>query len=159
MPYLCEEHTSVLKQIMSFVKNKPIKYTHLLLVLVLALLFSCNKTPMNSQPVEATRGDSIFREGVQLYAGNKYQEAMNCFVRSKEIANQSADTLLLARSLERMASVSLATGDDHLALNYYYQSLPLFEKCGDKEGIAKVYNIIGLYKSAQKEYEDRKSVV
>ena len=142
---------------MSFVKEKPIKYTQLLLLIFVAIFYSCNEVSIDKQSVKATKGDSLFQEGVQLYAGNRYQEALNCFVQAKEIANQSGDTLLIARSLERMASVSLATGDDHLALKYYYQSLPLFQQSGDKEGIAKVFNIIGLYKSAQKEYDTAKA--
>jgi tetratricopeptide (TPR) repeat protein/DNA-binding CsgD family transcriptional regulator len=139
------------------IKAKPIKLAPFLLLIFTAISYSCNEAPTDEQSVKATKGDSLFQEGMQLYAGNRYQEALSCFVRAKEVASQSADTLLLARSLEQMASVSLATGDDHLALSYYYQSLPLFEKCGDKEGIAKVYNIIGLYKSAQKEYDTAKA--
>ncbi len=52
-----------------------------------------------------------------------------------------------------MASVYLSIGDDHMAFKLYYEALPLFEQISNKEGIAKVYNIIGVSKSSQGEYD------
>lgn len=94
-----------------------------------------------------------FIKGNVLYDQNKYSEAHKQFTESAELAEIIGFTLLYARNLERLASLNLTLGDDHKALNLYYQSLPLFEKEHDKEGIAKVYNIIGLYKNSQKLYD------
>jgi len=98
-------------------------------------------------------GESFFHEGVLQYQENEYKAALESFSRAKKIAEDLNDVLLTARCIERMASVTLSTGDDHQALKLYYVSLPLFEQIENKEGIAKVYNIIGLYKSAQKAYD------
>lgn len=94
-----------------------------------------------------------FLKGNVLYDQNNYSEAHKQFAESAELAEIIGFTLLYARNLERLASLNLTLGDDHKALNLYYQSLPLFEKEHDKEGIAKVYNIIGLYKNSQKLYD------
>jgi tetratricopeptide (TPR) repeat protein len=94
-----------------------------------------------------------FQNGNIFYKQNKYQEALDNYTKAAELSEKLGDTLLIAKSLERRASVHLATDDPNHALKLYYESLPLFEKVKNKEGIAKVYNIIGLYKSAQREYD------
>lgn len=99
------------------------------------------------------RGEALFQAGVLEYRLNRYQRALDNFDSAYNVATQIHDTLLMAQSLERLASVNLSTGDDHLSLKLYYQSLPLFQSMENKAGIAKVYNIIGLYKSAQHEYD------
>lgn len=98
-------------------------------------------------------GEAFFQKGDLEYRLNHYQPALRNFDSANEIAGRIKDTLLMARSLERMASVNLAVGDDHLSLKLYYESLPLFQAVNNKKGIAAVYNIIGLYKSAQHEYD------
>lgn len=87
------------------------------------------------------------------YRYNKYKDALRCFEQSLELANTSGDLLLQAQSLERMASVFLSVNDPNLSLKLYYKALPLFESAGDKKGIASVYNILGIYKTDQKEYD------
>jgi hypothetical protein len=96
-------------------------------------------------------GDSLFQEGVNAYRLNHYSEANELLNKALELAEISKDTLLKAKCLERLGSLNLALGDDFLALKLYYEALSLFEQKADKEGIAKVYNIIGLYKSSQDE--------
>lgn len=103
------------------------------------------------------QGEALFQAGVLEYRANRYQQARHNFNSAYNVARQIHDTLLMARSLERMASVNLSIGDDHLSLKLYYESLPLFQSVKNKAGIAKVYNIIGLYKSAQHEYDSAES--
>jgi tetratricopeptide (TPR) repeat protein/DNA-binding CsgD family transcriptional regulator len=97
--------------------------------------------------------NAYYHQGNLFYKQNKYQEALDFYTKAAELSDSLDYTLLKAKSLERRASVHLATDDPNHALKLYYESLPLFEKVKDKQGIAKVYNIIGLYKSAQKEYD------
>jgi tetratricopeptide (TPR) repeat protein len=52
-----------------------------------------------------------------------------------------------------MGSVHLATDDPSRALKLYYESLPLFEKVHNTEGVAKVYNIIGVFKTGSRDYD------
>jgi tetratricopeptide (TPR) repeat protein len=96
---------------------------------------------------------ALFEHGNLLYRENKYKEAIDKFTEALNLAKKLHLSLIVANSLERMASVNLTLGDDNLALKLYYEVLPLYEQLGDKEGIADVYNIIGTYKSSQGEYD------
>jgi tetratricopeptide (TPR) repeat protein len=96
---------------------------------------------------------SLYLKGNIYYLQNKYKLALDCYNRSLEVAKKSNNILLNAQCLERIASVYLTIGDDHLALKLYYEALPLFEQISNKEGIAKVYNIIGVSKTSQGEYD------
>ncbi|MEZ5196572.1 MAG: tetratricopeptide repeat protein [Bacteroidales bacterium] len=96
---------------------------------------------------------ALFLQGNMLYRENKYEEALNCYSSALNLTEKMDSPLLKAKCLERMASVNLTLGDDHLSLKLYYESLALFEQANDKEGIAKVYNIIGVSKSSQGEYD------
>jgi tetratricopeptide (TPR) repeat protein len=100
-----------------------------------------------------TIASALFEEGRYHYDLNHYEEAKDCFERAIAAAKEAKDTLTWARSLQILGSVALSTGDDHLCLKLNYESLPLFEKIGYNDGIARVYNILGLYKSGQKEYD------
>lgn len=96
---------------------------------------------------------ALFQLGSLIYAENNYQQALDYYSQALELAKNLNLILLKAKCLERMASVNLTLGNDHFALKLYYEALPLFEQTKNKEGIAKVYNIIGLYKSGQNEYD------
>lgn len=97
--------------------------------------------------------ETVFNKGVIFYRKNNYKNALAFFEKAYQIADEKNDILLKAKCLERMGSVNLALGNDNLALKLYYEALPFFEITNDKEGIAKVYNIIGLYQSAQNQYD------
>lgn len=96
---------------------------------------------------------ALFMHGSILYFNNNYSEALDCFTKSLELSKKVNNKLLKAKCLERMASLHLTLGDDHLALKLYYESLDLFEQENEREGIAKVYNIIGVSKSNQGKYD------
>ncbi|MCB0806483.1 MAG: tetratricopeptide repeat protein, partial [Bacteroidales bacterium] len=72
---------------------------------------------------------------------------------AKKMAEANNLYLLKAKCLERMASVHLATDDSYYALKLYYESLPIFEKLNYKTGMARVYNIIGVYKTETGRYD------
>lgn len=97
--------------------------------------------------------EALFLMAGVLYDQNKYREALELYEQVFNRAIKQNNHLLKARCLERMASVNLTTGDDHKALKQYYEALPFFEQYNYKEGIAKVYNIIGLYKNAQNKFD------
>lgn len=94
-----------------------------------------------------------FWKGIYYYERNKYSWALELFTEATELARKNNLTALLAKSLERQASIHLSTDDPYLALKLYYESLSLCEKIGDSSGIARVYNIIGYYKGQSGEFE------
>lgn len=95
----------------------------------------------------------LFQEAELHYRMNNYKAAMGCYNDARLLAVEINDVLRNAKCLERMGSLNLSLGDDNLALRQYYEALPLFEKSANKEGIAKVYNIVGVFKSSQDEYD------
>ncbi|MCX6304112.1 MAG: tetratricopeptide repeat protein [Bacteroidetes bacterium] len=99
---------------------------------------------------------ALFEHGNLLYQENRYNEAIEKYTAVLKMAKQMHMTLLSADCLERMASVHLATDDPSLALKLYYDALVLYEKIPDSLGIAKVYNILGIYKTDTKEYDSAK---
>jgi len=102
---------------------------------------------------DAIRAIAAYEAAVNHYDLNNYQSAKDYFNRAIKYAREASDTLTWAKSLQESGSLALTLGDDHLCLKLNYEALPLFEKAGQSEGIAKVYNILGLYKFGQKEYD------
>ncbi len=96
---------------------------------------------------------AYFLEGNILYQRNNYEDALESYSKAKTLAEKNDYLLLKAQCLERMASVHLATDDPNLSLMLYYEALPLFEKSKYKPGIAKVYNIIGIYKTDKNQFD------
>jgi len=84
---------------------------------------------------------------------NNYKAALEYYDSARAKAVLLKDDLLIAKCLERLGSLNLSIGDDNLALKLYYESLPLFEKTGNKEGIAKVFNIVGVFKNSKGEFD------
>lgn len=100
-----------------------------------------------------TVASAYFQVGIHNYRQNKYPEAREYFEKAILLAKKSDDTLLLGKSLQVLGSLALTMGDDNLCLKLNYEALPLFEKTNYLDGIARVYNIIGLYKSGQNDYD------
>ncbi len=94
-----------------------------------------------------------FCTGNHYYHSNIYKEALANYDQALNLSVKSGDILLQARCIERMASVHLYTNDPNLALKLYYQALPLFESVQNNDGIASVYNILGIYKTDQNEFD------
>lgn len=90
---------------------------------------------------------TYFQYGNYYYSINDYQKALFNYKCSDSISLVTGNSLLNARCLERMASVHLSTNDPALALKLYYQALPIFEQLNDKSGLAKVLNILGVYRT------------
>ncbi|MBK7213336.1 MAG: tetratricopeptide repeat protein [Bacteroidales bacterium] len=95
----------------------------------------------------------LFWKGIYYYDRNNYNWALELFAETSELARKNKFTALLAKSLERQASIHLGTDDPYLALKLYYESLSLCEKISDSSGIARVYNIIGYYKGQSGEFD------
>lgn len=95
----------------------------------------------------------LFLQGNREYRENKYRGALKKYSKAKALADANNLLLLKAKCLERMASVHLETDDPHYALKLYYESLPIFEKLKYKIGMARVYNIIGVYKTETGKYD------
>ncbi len=96
---------------------------------------------------------ALYLHGNLLYFDNMYSEAFDCFKQSLEISKKNGYKLLIAQNLERLASLHLSTDDPNLALKQYYQSLIIFEKLDNRKGMAKVYNILGVYHADKGEYD------
>lgn len=117
--------------------------------------------PLLDSVIRLTEKEKQFKElaiayflyGIHCYRQDQYPKAKECFNKAIIIAREHNDTLIWAKSLQELGSLALTLGDDHLCLKLNYEALPLFEKIQDREGIAKVYNILGLYKSGQKDYD------
>lgn len=94
-----------------------------------------------------------FQKANALYEDNQYTTALNLYLEIKEEAVKLNDKKLEARCLERMASVHLSTDNPPLSLKYYYESLAIFEEINDPVGIAKIYNILAIYKGEYKDFD------
>lgn len=94
-----------------------------------------------------------FQKANALYEDNQYTTALNLYLEIKEEAVKLNDKKLEARCLERMASVHLSTDNPPLSLKYYYESLAIFEEINDPAGIAKIYNILAIYKGEYKDFD------
>lgn len=94
-----------------------------------------------------------FQKANALYEDNQYTTALNLYREIKEEAVKLNDKKLEARCLERMASVHLSTDNPPLSLKYYYESLAIFEEINDPVGIAKIYNILAIYKGEYKDFD------
>ena len=140
--------TAYIQSILNKVKNNSFENTDSALLYLNNVITRCDKVGYNRGKSEAW-----FLTANILYQQNKYRDALDLYSQSLNFAEKQSDILLKAKCLERMASVNLARGDDYKALKLYYDALPLFEQTHYKEGIAKVYNIIGLYKNAQNKYD------
>lgn len=101
--------------------------------------------------------EALFMHGNILYYNNNYSEAEDYFNQCLELSDKKNNKLLKARSLERIASLRLATNNAHLALRLYYESLTIFEELNNLKGIAKVYNILGIYKADTEEFAHAES--
>jgi len=95
---------------------------------------------------------AIFEWGNVLYRQNNYDEALKRYSEALSSAQKFKMDRLHGNCLERMASLHL-TDDPGLALKLYYEALGIFEKVNDNQGIAKVYNILGSYKTSKQEYD------
>ena len=102
---------------------------------------------------EKGSANAFFLHGNFLYNENKYNEALSYYSKALSLAEKLNLPILQANCLERMASVHLATDDTHLALKLYYESLAICEKNNYEDGIARGYNILGIYKSDCGEYD------
>jgi tetratricopeptide (TPR) repeat protein/DNA-binding CsgD family transcriptional regulator len=94
--------------------------------------------------------ETDYLTGIIYYKLHQYDDAKLMFNEALSIARKNKDQLTEARCLERLASLHLSTDDPALALRLYYQSLSIFESLNDKAGMAKVLNILGVYKYEKK---------
>lgn len=97
--------------------------------------------------------DWLYLKANKYYDNNQYTEALMLYEQVKQEAIDKSYVLMEAQCLERMASVHLSTDNPQLSLKYYYESLSLFEKINDPTGIAKVYNILAIYKGEYKDFK------
>lgn len=121
--------------------------------LILLLWVSCSgpdRQPAVS-PSDIAVCDTLFERGQYFYDHNIYDSALGCYDSALALARKAGDEGRQARSLERLGSVHLTTDDPGLAFKLFMNSLALFEKVHDSSGIAKVYNILGIYYTSRNE--------
>lgn len=95
--------------------------------------------------------------GNLFYNKNEYKNSLSYFSESINLSQLSGFTLLEAQSLERLASLNLTLSNPNKAFELYLQSLKKFELVHHKPGIAKVYNILGVYYTHQQKYDTAES--
>lgn len=146
-PKFKSDTTHIKQQLVQFTKNRSLtleqRKSRLIYIIQLA------------QKAKFYKGlcEAYFELGNTLYENNSYEEAKLAYQKALDLNRYSDGGLLKARLLERMASLHLATDNPYLAYSYYYQSLFLFEKLNNPQGLARVYNGIGiayLHKDPQK---------
>jgi len=120
-----------------------------------AATYYLNKAEKEATKINFDEGysNALFMHGDILYFNYNYSEALDYFTRCLEFSEKRNNKLLKAKCLERLASLHLATDDPNLALKLYYESLVIFEEINDRKGIAKVYNILGIYKADTEEFD------
>jgi tetratricopeptide (TPR) repeat protein/DNA-binding CsgD family transcriptional regulator len=97
---------------------------------------------------------ALFIHGNLLYERTSYQEALKLYEQAIVIMREEDMKMWIPRCMERMASVHLGTDDPNLALKLYFEALEGFEKNGDKLGIGLVYNVLGVYKTENREFRE-----
>lgn len=95
--------------------------------------------------------------GNKYYDKNDYKKSLSYFSESKNLSQSSGFTLLEAQSLERLASLNLTLSNPNQAFDLYLESLKKFEIVNHKPGIAKVYNILGVYYTHQRKFDTAES--
>lgn len=81
-------------------------------------------------------GDFLFRSGRLAQAATKYE-------RVTELANDPRDVVWKARALNRLGNIFKTRDEVEKAETAYRQSLDVFQKLGDEEGLASVYSDLG----------------
>jgi len=88
--------------------------------------------------------------GVAYYMASKLDTAILCFDKAMEYAKKAGDEYLEALIIFARANLYNLKGDYAKALSLYLQTLPVFEKKGNKQRIRTVLGNIGvLYSSLQ----------
>ena len=105
------------------------------------------KAENEAQKIDYTNGycDALLIHGNVLYFKNDYSGALDYFTKSLDRAEAIKNKLLKAKCLERLASLHLMTDNPNRAFDLYFKSRVLFEELSYKPGMAKVYNILGVY--------------
>jgi tetratricopeptide (TPR) repeat protein len=161
MPSIASTQIDSLMALNKTLKGKPLVENYLSLASCYITLQHDSAHKYLSLAEESSRSISfedgmaevLFFRGNILYFENNYDEAKLFFNKAMELSSQTNNELLKARCLERLASLHLMTDNPNLALKYYYESLAIFEKENDLPGIAKVYNILGVYHAEMREFE------
>jgi len=161
--YSCSDDSSPLsKEITGLKSEDTIEFNHLILQIQNHIIknpdsidYLLEQAENMAQEIGYEKGLSevLFIQGNRFYRDNEYRKALEKYNQAKKIAEANDLILLKAKCLERMASVHLATDNPHYALKLYYESLPIFEKLNYKTGMARVYNIIGVYKTETGRYD------
>jgi tetratricopeptide (TPR) repeat protein len=81
-------------------------------------------------------GDFLFRSGRLAQAATKYERVI-------ELANDPRDIVWKARALNRLGNIFKTREELDKAERTYRQSLDIFQKLGDEEGLASVYSDLG----------------
>ncbi|HNY01047.1 MAG TPA: tetratricopeptide repeat protein [Bacteroidales bacterium] len=97
-------------------------------------------------------GNAVFEEGNLLNSQNRCKEALEKFTAAQALALQYHFTLLEARCLERIASIRM-NDDTDLAFKIYLKALLLFEREKDSAGLAKVYNVLGVFQTDRHQFD------
>lgn len=92
--------------------------------------------------------------GIIFDVTNKWDSALLCYDNAIKYADLSSSINTKASALNNKGLIYWNKGEFDLAVQYFNESLVLFEKIDFQRGIANTYNNIGLIYYQQKRYED-----
>ncbi|MBA3868256.1 MAG: AAA family ATPase [Anaerolineae bacterium] len=79
-----------------------------------------------------------------LWSGRDYVQAGRYFQQALEVANEAHDSLLQARSLNRIGNWLVNIGKPAEGLAKHYLALAIFEEWHDQHGMAETFDLLGM---------------
>lgn len=82
--------------------------------------------------------------GVVLFGLGMLDDATRALDEALDLANQSADLLLFARTANNLGAISNVQGRHELALSHYRLAIPAYQQLGNRRGIAETHHNIAI---------------
>jgi CHAT domain-containing protein len=91
----------------------------------------------------AAEGEVVNQENPWFYLPKDYQRALVSYQLAQSIAEDMADKIGIADTVQRIGDAHYLQSKDDLAMETYKKSLAMYETLGDKRGIAHAFHGIG----------------
>ncbi|MGH7563430.1 MAG: tetratricopeptide repeat protein, partial [Gemmatimonadota bacterium] len=106
---------------------------------------------------ELGRISAVNVQGAIAFERGEYANAATAFREVFEVAVRREDYLLIARSLNNLASVASVEGRSTLAVNYYRSALLAYRRLRDYRGQAETFCNLGIVHRQAMEFEEAES--
>lgn len=83
-------------------------------------------------------------KGEMLRNFGEWEQAMNCYEKSLNLAKELDDRMMVAKSLFEKGVIYYRQGDCVNAIELYRKSLEIFKKLGDMSSVSRIYNSLGV---------------